>query len=114
MQKGQQEPSYLIDFWMQETARELADATAAGALQQPRDRQLPLRFPLSGSGRVDLVAALSHHYLLHRCSPKASRIPGSRLMAFLTDPTHEVGIRLSVLALLNLMRNSPSFHYFGC
>ncbi|KAE8075915.1 hypothetical protein FH972_014596 [Carpinus fangiana] len=37
-----------------ETARELADATAAGALQQPQDRQLPL----CGSGRVDLVAAL--------------------------------------------------------
>jgi cytochrome P450 family 710 subfamily A protein len=31
MQKGQQEPSCLIDFWMQETLRELADATTAGS-----------------------------------------------------------------------------------
>jgi cytochrome P450 family 710 subfamily A protein len=29
MQKGQQEPSCLIDFWMQETVRELVDATVA-------------------------------------------------------------------------------------
>jgi cytochrome P450 family 710 subfamily A protein len=31
MQKRQQEPSCLIDFWMQEMVRELADATAAGS-----------------------------------------------------------------------------------